>query len=100
MMNDFCFVQYCEIVLSDTIDMDDIEKQLNCLVLRWERKDHTSTLSAARSFGLVRFASLGGFTHVVKGDTMPVPLYREVARRQQLQNFRNVFYAWSGAFST
>lgn len=68
MQNEFCFVQYYEVVVRESLDVDEIDKQMNYLRITWEWEEQTYTLSAGNYCGLIYVDALQGCAHILGKD--------------------------------
>lgn len=66
---EFAFVQFCNVVQSQDIEIQKLNEHLNCLLLQWQRSSGESNiLSSAKVFGVVPADSMRGLVHFVRSS--------------------------------
>ncbi|NJK52916.1 MAG: hypothetical protein HC936_08975 [Leptolyngbyaceae cyanobacterium SU_3_3] len=64
---ELCFVQWYEVLSNKIEKIDEIEKTLECLRIRWHRNPGSeSNLSPSKEYALIPVESIRGVVHVVK----------------------------------
>ncbi len=72
----YAFVQYYDIVKPTEVPIDNIEKTLNCIRLKWARthKDIQEDMDSGKQYGLCHIESLMGVVHVLPAMEILRPL--------------------------
>ena len=66
---EICFLQWYELISTDMLPLDDFDKTLNCIRLRWQRNEGiVDKLQPSKEYGLVPVESIRGVVHVVRKD--------------------------------
>lgn len=91
---EFCFVQYYDVLGADNLEVDAIDKKLNCIRLRWHRTQGDGSYASSREYGLVPVDSIRGRIHVVRGDVGMELVHESLHRKAQLVELCNGELGW------